>query len=680
MLKEDLKRITINHLRSTKRISARAANCCVDFGLENLFQIVRYFENNGSFFKSKMRNAGRKTYEELDELCVKAMSSIMVEKPQVFIKKTIEHIRELTEEERDILLSLANLVLDIESVISEKRQLFYSHCSNSFTFAVDFYLKNGHFPMCWMLEQYIVNDKSREIYILINSFKIFHQDFKENKSVYGAKLLEEIAKKCNLTRERVRQIRYKTFHRTFEITEEVYEKDINLLKYKKLLQNKDDWAYVLELSEKTYINQESIEIQEYLRKEQCNLSTEFAVQIIAYLLRDTFSLFGGFEISNRNRFWKSVFLIKKTFASIFDFEKFMKEFTNHVTDNEIEYDLNVDEILSNSSCWIFAIDLNKFDSIVSIIKDILLYEFYLYSNPNGLITIPATKERNLSDVVYGILRQNGNPMHIEEIFLEFKKIFPEHKYFEAAQLRPYLYKNEAISHRNRSSTYTLKEWKYIKSGTIRDAIVEFLSKNDLPQTVDDITEYVLQHFPDTNVASVRTSMFNDTRNRFSFFGDNLFGLVRKEYPSEYEEIEQQKGQKKPIEQRLYDLEKFLSENDHFPFSTSDNENEISLYRWWRVLNKKMNKLTEQQMISVVRIKNQYVDYETDKTVYEWFFHFNDLKLFVLENRRLPSASGSEKFLRGWLCRAKDDFLNDRLSERQRIKYAELFKEIEYVER
>jgi hypothetical protein len=310
----------------------------------------------------------------------------------------------------------------------------------------------------------------------------------------------------------------------------------------------------------------------------------------------------------------------------------------------VEYDLNIDDFLSNSACWVSVIDLDKFDGIVSIVKDILLYEFHLYSNPDGLITVPATKERNPLDVVYEILQQNGQPMHLNDIFAEFKKVLPEHKYTDPAELRPYLQKHERISYRNRSSIYTLKEWKHIKAGTIRDAIVEFLTKLNLPQTANDITEYVLQHFPETNFASVRTSMFNDTQNRFSFFNDSLFGLASKEYPTEYEEIEWQKRQRKSFEQRLYDFEKFLTENDHFPFSTSENEEESSLYRWWRIANKNTTKLTERQKAEIERINLQYVDFETDKTVYEWFCHFNDFKLFVLGNRRLPSASGLEKFV------------------------------------
>ncbi len=538
-------------------------------------------------------------------------------------------------------------------------------------FIVNFYQKNGHLPMFWILEQQLTKNQNRSIEILKDSFPIFNN--------YRFQTLDKIATKYSLTRERVRQIRHNTFRKTFEITNELveYKKNDDLFKYAELLSNKDDWKYLLELLQETEaINQESFEIQELLKKEQCRFSKLFVLQIAAYIYRDKFSLLGKFCVSDKSK--NNIFLIRKELTDVFDFGKFIDEFANHIDENETEYDLNVEDFLSNSGCWTSVIDLDKFNDVVKIVKDILLYEFHLYSNLDGLITISATKGRRPLDIVYEILKKNENPMHLGDIFVEFKKILPEHKYTEAAQLRPWLQRHEAISYRNRKSVYTLKEWDHIKSGTIRDAIIEFLMKKDSPQTADDITEYVLQYFPKTNTASVRTTMFNDTQKRFLYFNDGLFGLVSKTYPDNYEEIKQQEGQRKAFEQRLYDLEKFLSENDHFPFATSDNEEESSLYRWWKIQNRDA-KLSEQQKAEIDRIKSQYADFDTEKTVYEWFFHFNDFKLFVLENRRLPSSSGSEKILYGWFRRTKDDFLNERLSEKQRTKYAELFKEINYAE-
>ncbi len=742
MLRESLKNITIERLLATNQISVRTANCCHNAEFDSLYDIISYYEQGNSF--STIRNAGKLTCEELKSLYYIYLSNLsdidlqIVENKDLKIERKpegellyeslstnqcllieqkyselISHysvrtrngLRKITANEfiesylfcdsRELIKlknigkkSISEIIefrLELKSFIEKIKYIDnsplaciklktvnkYGDCCDN-DFIINFYEEHSHLPMFWILEQLLIKSNNRSIEILIDSFPIFKN--------YQVQTLDEIAAKKNLTRERIRQIRNDIFYYTFEITNEVIEhkQDSDLLKYIKLLANRADWKYLLDfLQETEVINQESFEIRELLKIEHCNLSALFVLQIIANIFRDKYSLLGGLCLSNHSR--NSTFIISKEFTEIFDFEKFIQEFTNHITENETEYDLNVEDFLSNSGCWTSVIDLDKYNDVVSIVKDILLYEFHLYSNLDGLITIPATKGRRPLDIVYEILKKNENPMHLGDIFVEFKKILPEHKYTEAAQLRPWLQRHEAISYINRKSVYTLKEWDHIKSGTIRDAIIEFLMKKDSPQTTDDITEYVLQYFPKTNIASVRTTMFNDTQKRFLYFNDGLFGLVSKTYPDNYEEIKQQEGQRKAFEQRLYDLEKFLSENDHFPFATSDNEEESSLYRWWKIQNRDA-KSSERQKAEIDRIKSQYADFDTEKTIYEWFFHFNDFKLFVLENRRLPSSSGSEKFLYGWFRRTKDDFLNERLNEKQRTKYAELFKEIKYVER
>ncbi len=585
-------------------------------------------------------------------------------------RKSIKEVIDLKSKMKAFFVELINLqeedIMKI-NLIREKGDIMQNN------FVTEFYKINNHLPMFWVLEQKLITSKKRSIDILTSTFPIFQH--------YQSKTLEEVADKYAITRERVRQIRNKTFHSTFENTDETdsFKKTDDFMQIRQLLRKKEDWKYLLNVLQKVnFINQESFEIQELLKKERCSLSVIFVLQLISYIFRDRYTLYGGLNTLNQKH--KNTFIINKEFADIFNFEKFIEEFTNHIADKEEEYDLNIDDFLSNSSCWTSTIYLNNFDIIVSIVKEILLFEFRLYSNPDGLITIPPKKERNPLNIVYEILQKNGQPMHINDIFAEFKRILPNHKYTDPAELRPYIQKNTKISYRNRSSIYTLKEWKHIKAGTIRDAIVEFLTKHDLPQTPGNITEYILQYFPETNIASVRTSMFNDTQKRFSFFYNNLFGLASKKYPSEYKKVEQQEKQRKSFEQRLYDFEIFLTENDHFPFSISDNEDETSLNRWWRITNKNTEKLTEIQKAEVQRINTQYADFETDKTVYEWYYHFNDFKLFVLSNQRLPSARGSEKKLYGWFRRAKDDLQNDRLTERQRRRYSDFFKDIKYVER
>jgi hypothetical protein len=535
-------------------------------------------------------------------------------------------------------------------------------------FVAEFNRNNNHFPMFWILEQQLITSKNRNIDILINTFKIFQN--------YQFKTLDEIASIYDITRERVRQIRNDTFYGTFEITNELdgFKKTDEFVQIRQVLQREKDWAYIVELIQEThFVSQVPYDIQGFLTKEQCSFSVEFALQIIAYIFRDKFSLYGGFDVNNRDKSWKSTYLIRKEFADIFDFKKVKEEFSNKLVDSTTDYLLDIDSYIANSQSW-KQFDFSKIDEITSIVKNILLHEFGLYSEDidSNSIKIPANKERNPLDVVYEILKTKGEPMHLDEIFVEFKKIMPEHKYTQednADKLRP-LQRHYDITFRKRSSIYLLKEWEHIRSGTIRDVIIEFLLVNDLPQTVETIAEYVLQHFPETNQKNIHSTMFSG--KNFVQFQNNLFGLVNKEYPTEYEVIEQD-GRRKNFEQRLTDLEKFIIENEHFPFSSSEDKEEESLCRWWhRVVNGKQT-INQTQQAEVERIMTSYADFEMNKNAYEWDLNYNKFKLFILENRRVPSARGNEKFLYGWLRRAKDDFLNYRLSEEQRKKYIELAK-------
>jgi len=653
MLKEELRYITTIELYNTNQLSNRTANCCKSIGLDTLYDIVTYFENNGSFLKGqKIKNAGRKTCEELDEVCATVISKI--------------DNKELAKHEREI-----------QSLLATKKRIFSAHCIDNFSFANDFYEKHGYFPMFWILEQYLINDNTKEVKILVDTFPIF-----QNMQPQG---LKEVAVKNNLTKESVRIIRRNLFHRLFEVENyiAVYKNKKELFKYFQLLNNTDDWTYVLELFNKTHIvNQKpySDEINEYLHTEQCNFSIKFVIQIIAKALKNEYMLWNGFDVFKRKKnAWRNIFLIHQDFSSIFDFEKFREVFNNMLSDNDTEYLLDVDDYVAKSDCWI-SYNFLKSGDITNIVRDILRYEFNLqFENIDRQIKIPVRKKINLGDIAYKILKAKDKPMHIDELLSEIKKNFPEyifHQEKDLSRLRSYLLRHERISTISRKSLYALKDWTHVKSGTIRNAILEFLDSKDLPQTLNDITNHVLQFFPGTNTLSIRGTMRIDPQNRFSFLYGSLFGLSNKEYPPEYKKIirsewhmAQMEWRNKTFEQRMSDFEKFINKNGRFPFLKSDDKQEHSFYRWWyRIKNKSVESLTELQKTEIDRVKTQYADFAVNKNDYKWFLHFNEFRHFVLENRRLPSTIGSEKFLNSWFRKATDDFLNGRLSEKQRSKF------------
>lgn len=571
-------------------------------------------------------------------------------KIQNFGQRSLNEGVDFKEKLKDEIYRLINLSEDDfirEQLIREKGECVQND------FVYDYYNQKHHLPMFWIIEQQLKSDKSRDIDIFINSYQIF-----ENHKIQD---LDDLGKKYGITRERARQVRNKIFEKVF-YSDEIFFSHIG------------DWDYCKVLfNNANSIWQEDSQIQQLLKQERCDFSAKCVIQILSTIFNNTHKLYGGFEGIEKENFWKNIVLITKELSEVFDFQKLRDDIDNLISEpNDTDYSFDIEEYVSNCLCWKFY-SLDKIEDVISIVKEILLYEFHLCPDLDGKIIIPANKIKHPSVVVYEILLSNGNPMHIYDIFKEFKIIQPEHKYTEPDQLRSYLQKHTAITYINRSSTFTLKEWSHIKTGTIRDAIVEYLSSKDIPQNDENIAKYVLQHFPQSNITSIRTTMYNDTKKRFSYFKDGLFGLSNKLYLGNYEKMEGFEIQRKNFDVRLYDLEKFIIENEHFPFSCSENKEEEALYRWWKLAIKGLKGLTEKQIAEVERIKTQYADCETDKNNYIWDVNYNKFKCFWIENNRIPFASGREKFLYGWWRRAKTDYLENKLNEEQRSRYIELCK-------
>ncbi|MDR1181435.1 MAG: hypothetical protein LBL13_05620 [Bacteroidales bacterium] len=709
----------INDLIKAKEISERVGNCCKRTGLDSLYDILMYYERGESFEDTE--GAGAKAFFEVQWLCqtlmpsnstVSAIKEAIVQDAEADARM-IEHFNALLQDEfkKEIIekkykqiiqtcsfcariwlnkipfitfiseyliwssdhkmpmehFFIKNLreAIDLKEKLKTEitRQFYMSKEENlkeeifnhygltgSVEYPVSYYLEHDRFPMFWILEKQLENDRDRDVNALKKTFRVY----RDQKPL----TLTEFAAEYSISRERVRQIRKEIFKEIFR-RKSAFFRDRNWQLYK-------PW-------DKDAIWQE--DMQFYINDEQCNFSEEFILQTMLTLLyHNTYTLYGGLDSKFTKNSWHSTFIIKYEFVKIFDFDKFRIEFNAIQLSNKSEYLLDIQTLVTNCRCW------NKFvpeavANIAGIVKDILRIEFHICPDMDGRIKIPAYRRKTLSDKVYDILKNNGNPMHLSEIFAEFKRTNPGHYYSDPVQLRPSLLKHESISYRNRKSIYVLKEWTHVKFGTIRSCVIEFLSKKKSPQSAKDITDYVLQYYPDTNNASVRTSMFNDTQHRFVFFNNEFFGLSHKKYHLKYERTE---NSLMPFAQRLSSLEKFTVKNGRFPFASSKNRDERILGVWWVRVSRGIYTIDEEQQKEVERVKNLYAKYDANKRAFQWNINYRAIKSFILENHRMPSIS-AEKFLYHWYGRAKTDFFENRLNEKQRQKYIELAELIDAIE-
>ncbi|MDR1130763.1 MAG: hypothetical protein LBK96_07285 [Prevotellaceae bacterium] len=706
-------------LVKTKDISVRTANCCIKTGLESLYDILIYYGNGESF--RNIEGAGPKTFLELQWLCETLTSTIpnrtlpkleevsvqdesemterfnalllddfkkksienkyeqIIQTCSVSVRIWLEHVPLITfvseyltgpgnnnppaehfytrnmREAIDLKEKLKTEItrqfyMSKEEYLKEEIYNHYGLTGCSAEYPVSYYLKYGHFPMFWILEKQLENDSERDVNALKETFRIY----RNQKTIS----LNEFAAKYSISRERVRQIRKEVFGEIF--------------RYKSIFFQDKNWQ-LYEPCSKDAIWQE--DMQFYINEEQCNFSEEFILQILLIILYyDNYTLFGGLDSKLTKNSWHNTFLVKNEIVEIFDFDKFKLEFNAIQLGNKSEYLQDIQTLVAKSKCWKKSVPEAR-ANIADIVKEILRLEFQIYPDMDGRIKISAYKRKTMSDKVYDILKNNGNPMHLSEVFAEFKRINPEHYYSDPVQLRPSLLKHESISYRNRKSIYLLKEWTHVKFGTIRSCIIEFLSKKKSPQSSKDITDYVLQYFPETNTASVRTSMFNDTQHRFVFFNNEFFGLAYKKYHPKYERTE---NSLMPFAQRVSCLEKFIVENEHFPFASSKNRDERILGVWWVRVSKGVYIIDEGQQKEIKRVKTQYANYDSNKRAFQWNKNYRKIKSFILENHKLPSIS-SERFLYHWYGRLKTDFLENNLNEKQRQKYIELTELIDATE-
>ena len=164
MLREDLQYITTEYLRDTNQISVRTANCCISEGLDNFHKILLFFEENGSFFRKKIKNAGRKSCEELDALCLNIIPNIEKEEKHLFfeIAEVKSVIKELNELEREILFSILALIENMEKDIRKRAYILSNNNEDIFNYAFNFCIKNGYFPMFGVFRMYLNLDENRE--------------------------------------------------------------------------------------------------------------------------------------------------------------------------------------------------------------------------------------------------------------------------------------------------------------------------------------------------------------------------------------------------------------------------------------------------------------------------------------------------------------------------------------
>ncbi len=540
------------------------------------------------------------------------------------------------------------------------------------SFVGEFYKEHKYFPMFRIIEHYLRTSTHRDTQILIRSFPILRD--------VDVEPLSDIADDINLTRERVRQIRNRVFQRNLDWNYEVKPRSKDFKLIKKLIKDKEDWAYIEDIIKKNYLISGETDIKKILALENSNLTEQFALHIIKCVFKDSVTLFNGLSIEKENVQWKSTYLIPSYLTDVYEFQKGKVYFEEYLEENDEEKIFNIKTYITTSGHWI-NYDISYEKQVVKLTRDILINEFdiFPYDEEQECVVIPAMNEKHPIDIVYDILKANGEPMYLDEIFEEFKKILPHHRYSDPEQLRSSVGRNDKITHISRESLYALKEWTNVRTGTIRDAVLEFLEKNDFPQDFDSITEYVVRFFPRTYKGSIKWNLKLDKSNRFVYFKNDLVGLKLKKYPGEYEE-DNSVGERKSVEQRITELEKFILRKRRFPYYNSQDLDEISLCRWYNRACGGALKLTKKQDAEFKRIIKTYADIEVSESEYNWSVMYDEYLSFLFSNNRVPTEDDAEGELHQWYQNTLNMHREYQLNRTQIEKLIQLMRERDNVTR
>lgn len=592
---------------------------------------IEDFVNKGNDIKS-INNIGRKSESEI---------ILIIKNLKEFISTLKE--RELSEDELGII----------------EKQTFYEDYFDEF--AHTFNSDNGHLPMFYILEKFF-----RSLLGTNRNFQIYNLRtpiFTDANSLS----LEEIADQRNLTRERVRQIHMKIRKHLFQV-DDTY-KDKKELSLAKIISNSNDWSYVIDdLLSNNYID--SSMLTGYCAQENHHFTDAFMLFIVGAIAKQSFVPIGKPILpypTKSTTEWNNCYLVKKELVDKFDFVRLLELIEEYEESNTENLEASAREMIIDTffPAWI-VFDSNVVEEISEIVSNLLIQELGIIPDELFRFTIEGKKEEDVADIIYDILKSNGDPMSCDDLFQSIDNIYPN-RYKSPTSIKGFVARDPRLCLVGGNNLVALMEWEHVKLGSIRNIIVQYLEGFDEPQPIKDIVSHV-QKYRDTTDNSVRATI--GSGDQFIQFSGGYYGLSWKQYPEIYYLDESDRA----FYKRVQELEQFLQAHNHFPFA-SVNPKEQDLHDWW-INIRSYSRLSKFQKSELKRIENEYKNLARKKKHLAWFDNCRKYLEFVQENHRRPlKINPDEQELCRWLQKASEDFSNGTLTQQQELCYLDLCKSL-----
>ncbi|AJR03761.1 helicase associated domain-containing protein [Siansivirga zeaxanthinifaciens] len=730
--------MTIDEIYKNEEISVRSYHVCKSNNLNSLKDLKEYYFKNKSF--DKLRNCGRKSDEELIEICNKYHGEHFDnDETEIKKEKSLKSIiLELTRVQREIINSFILVNTNSLSVRSKNAITFHLRgnlkiknfaekilLSDSFNARN---IRNVGAKCVPEIEIYISiikdflievseSDNEKHLISLKNNFlikrtfsiSIIPNKILESESIFlltdfllnqnalfdetqtfivkrAFKLyqnqkelsLDDIAERINLTSERVRQIRKLCID--------------NLFKKLLFIKNfKDDLfqKYNIDInSNQIEINQELVDNINFTN--YTYLSREFVSYILFVYLSEKFSLIGEIEdvlqpryFNARNRHnWKHFYLIEKDITKELDFIALANDIDKRISERVIEsYSFNFKSYLSR---FLTNNNYDFLDTAFPIGEKIINEEFELYLDLDENLIFKRNTKKQAHEYAYEALEYLGKPSKVKEIFKKVIELYPNYD-TEEAKIRVSMKRKNGFVPIGRKSVFGLKKWESeldnFKGGTIRDIVEEYLKQFSVPKHILDITEHVLKYRPKSNQNSILQNLKLDESGLYVFFKNSHIGLTTKKYDFDYQKIPELKdADKKTWEERFEMFKNFVTFEKRLPFSNGVPENEIKLYRWLNVQKTKQNKgkLANNKVEKLNSLLDRYPNINGRRRLNS-NEKYQELISFVLNNHRLPSANkNGEENLYQFFYKQRKLFDKNELDSKEETKFIEVAKLLQNI--
>lgn len=470
--------------------------------------------------------------------------------------------------------------------------LLSKECENIVDFVQQ---KDGLFPYLYIARLYILRSDNPRINI--------YRDYYGLNFSFARQTLSDIGKKNNLTRERVRQIVAHSIPLPQKLQEGVrqYLDPLisDVIAFDSLLWNK--------------IQRENMLKESYIQTAllvSALLDTHTILQIDdddkEYLVKK--SITENVKVRNVLNNIRRVIELRRTIIEQLDILQYIK------SDNR-PYHKDVSQL-----CVIYA----------SFIK-----RKYSVEIEDNRIIIMLPNALDISIAIENILEQKGEPMSLDELLNVFNQLHPANAIGSTAKFKPYILRNRNIRPKGKTGIYVLKGWKNHFTGTLTNYLEHILRYFDEPISLDDLVDFALEEFPNSNKKSIYSLITKEKDERFIIYEGEYIGLSNNTILS-FNLKEHKIAKRHTFDTRFSDFKAFVTTMKRFPILTG-SDYEQSLARWLiNVLKSNIN--THQgQLSSLEEFLDNNKTIPQNGTEYNYKQMCDQIKIIVNKTFNIPNA-------------------------------------------